>query len=606
MDTLKLTSLFPWVGEPASRAKDALAQKLFNQAVELKHGQSMWVDMSSIPGQHSIKGRIERTEKGEYLFQMSNTGTGVPEHSNWHKQEYFQNSNFYQTVVQWGPFDTPDTFSKEFFYDLLNACLDGKVPAGVEMEKIDGKGEYGEDLQAVDAIYKTLGNHLKKPADLPINEYPSYWSTLQEGPSCVPNSIWALIRVSLSENEYQDLRTEIQLHNLKHLYNAILSGNDRTDYTLIRALEQVKTLIVNAESKGKGKAAPVLLKNIQSDLENRASDRKIKVKIINSNPRLISDFSTEVELKLGRLKRLPGALKAEVVYESLLISHPNSHNDATKIKIERNAQGEPTGASTLAFLLYDALLRDNDEEVATKLKDFVGFMDKIEDPSSITVDKGELLALTKMFYMLSWDFRKVDGTLQSRPKQLALANISQALYTLLYAQCCKENQNPFAVNSAISLAGLDVFSDLNALTKEALTFSSLAPKTKQDGHELNIWYDQDHKIQIFHNKNKWNAYSDRIIIDASIEEKRLDQLDQGVGIRQVQFSLLTETPKTFSDVPLLKEKNAVQALSFYQPLDKITKKHVDISKINVAYAPIYDKSLPEIEIAIVDNKPVAS
>lgn len=606
-DTLDLAS---------SSSRDSLADTLEKQSLELKPGESMWVDMTTL-GMHSMKGRIEKTDDGKYVFQMSNTGAGVSKHSNWHKSETFMSSNFYQTVVQWGPFETSNIFSKEFFRDIMNACLDGKAPDGVEIENTDELGENGEALQAIDTVYKTLGHHLPEPNDLPLRENLSHWSTLQEGGSCVPNSIWALIRVSLPESEYQGLRTEIQLNNLQHLYQSIISGKDATDYTLLLALEQVKTLIINAETAGKGKAAPEIYKNIQKDLQSRVSARQLadddlKINIINPNPVIISDATMEVELKAGRLVRRPGELNADVVYESISDMYPLSNRPQDgkikepSLKIERDDQGEPTGVATLAFLLYEAILNDESIEIEAKLKKFVGFLNGIEDPAEIKADKEELLALTKMFNTLSVDSRNIDGTSQSRPKQLALINISQALYTLLYAQCVKTNQNPYDQKSAINVAGVDMFENVDELKRAALTFSKLASKVQQGVYGSNIWYEEDRGIRVFHNKNKWNAYNERLIYDASIEEKRQMQINAGVGRLQIPYSSLNEKSKLNLGVPPLEENNALKSLVFFQPLDKNTRKPLDAGKIDVGFALVYDKALPEVEIEFIDDKPVAT
>ena len=103
LDDIRITSLF-------SGGRDSIAGKYVAQCQKLNPGESMWVELSSRPGEHSMKGRLARNEDGKYIFQMSNTGAGIGDHPEWHKNEYFQSANFYQTVVEWGPFDTHDVF----------------------------------------------------------------------------------------------------------------------------------------------------------------------------------------------------------------------------------------------------------------------------------------------------------------------------------------------------------------------------------------------------------------------------------------------------------------------------------------------------------------
>lgn len=82
--------------------RDAIAEKMFDQFSGLKNGENMWIDLSSCPGAHAMKGRIfwEEGEEGkvQYKFQMANTGAGIEYNADLHTEGYRDGK---RSIKQW-------------------------------------------------------------------------------------------------------------------------------------------------------------------------------------------------------------------------------------------------------------------------------------------------------------------------------------------------------------------------------------------------------------------------------------------------------------------------------------------------------------------------
>lgn len=456
------------------------------QALDLNENKSMWIDLGSCPGEHSMKGRIVRVGDDEYRFQMSNTGAGIDKYPLLHKTGRRDGKEVYQTVVEWS--FTKNELQPEFFKKLIDATVFGTPANGVKEEASqEDVGKYGEAIAPISAVYSVIldqfpDDHLvDKPLNDPINA--SYWSSEQIGPSCVPYSNWSLARVVLKPEQYQKLRTEARIRYFQRNYKKIASGEDTSLSSLLHASEQVSALLT--EAKGRNIH---LFKAIQNDI----SDRFIEKALINEAP---FDWDglpqkTEITMRDAKLSK-SGRSHVVVEFEELT-------NDGKPIKfqIERDENQEPTGLITLSYLLYEAILSGHADIISTYVDKFVDFINKHPDPSEISINIGleDFNQFMYAFYHLAERFQAVDGTIASRQKQLQIVNIAETIHTVLFTKAL----------TAPKIKELGA--DTQQRMANALEFYRIFDTGKHLNPDNNYWANVSIRLRPWEFASVWNAY----------------------------------------------------------------------------------------------------
>ncbi len=409
--------------------REELARKMQNKFESLKPGESMWIDLSSRPGKHAMKGRIACDHEGFCIFQMSNTGAGIESNQDLHKAQVYKGKPRCQTVVEWGPF-AKNELGKDFFHDIINATILGKAPQDYipkTASKEKATGTFGEAIEPIQAIYYAVRKHFESKIPLKDIRIDSpYWSREQQGPSCVPNSFWGLARVVLSAEEYKNARMDIRIRNLQRNYQKIVSGWDRSDYTKIKALEQVQKLIKSLEKSNQ--QVPAVLQRIAKDVEDRIPETRRCVKLKNHNKFHLTEEMKEIVVRVPKFISIPGSLKAHVEFTVEKMADGSN----LTLPVTRDAEGKPEGVTTLGHLVYEAILNDDDTAIQNSLTPFLSLLNT-SAPGKLPCNRDELAILIRLFLILAEQLREIDRTIEGRAKQMAIVNIAQSLYTVYFA-----------------------------------------------------------------------------------------------------------------------------------------------------------------------------
>lgn len=511
-----------------------------------ENNKSMWIDLSSCPGKHAMKGRIEYKGDGNYIFQMSNTGAGINKYPNLHKLDRRDGKEVYQTVVEWS-FKKED-LQGEFFKKLIDATVFGTPVGETENISEDDKGKYGEGIEAISAVYSVvLEQFPKAPEDKPIDS--SYWSSEQIGPSCVPYSNWSLARVVLKPEQYQKLRTEARIRYFQRNYQKIASGEDTSLSSLLHASEQVSALLTEAEAKGR---SVFLFQKIQQDI----TDRYLEKKLINNDSLTWQALPEEITMRKAKLSK-SGRSHVNVEFEEL------NHNDKPiKIKIKRDENQQPTGLVTLSYLLYEALVSGDDELVQTYVDKFSNFTRDHPNPFNVEIDMEiqEFNYLMYLFYHLAENFQEVDGTIAARHKQLQITNIAETLHTIYFKELIGNNDDHLK----------ELGSDIQERMNNSLEFYKIFDTGKHLNPENNYWAGASRKLRPWEFSPLWNAYQIRnnFMVNEikqkalKIKELPIIQNDE-IPLKSFTFtktddenslSVEVNTPK---DTPILNEKKVI-------------------------------------------------
>lgn len=469
------------------RGKKLLANQIYHQFESLGKGESMWIDLSSYPGEHAMMGRIECNQDGKYVFQMSNTGAGIDVYPEMHKKQYKNGKIYYQTVLEWGPFDK-NVIKKEFFADLMNATLDGKNPKNIDSKDLkEREGKFGEDLLPINAVYESVFKAFKDVEPNSPGIDTPYWSRAQQGPSCVPNSIWSLCRVCLTKDEYKEMRTDIRIRNLERNYKQLISGNDRSTHTKIKCLDQIQKLIASAQKDLIG--VPKNFQNIAEDLEESIG-KKNEMLFQNKHPLKFNQNITQLPLRTAKLKPVLGEIKANVE----LTMMKTDKNEPVYVTINR-LNGKPTGLATTAYLFYESFLSGDQKVTEKALKSYIAYLKSQPYPSLIQgEDVGELFNICQLFKNLSIALQTVDGTAEGKEKQLAMINIAQTLFTTCFV--LNEKTKEIEISKMQEVREL-----LQAQTKDAIDFARYNKSRKSSFPP--VWLNYQKNLRPFHYKKEW-------------------------------------------------------------------------------------------------------
>lgn len=519
---------------------DFIAERMFAdfQALDTQENNNMWIDLASCPGKHSMKGRIERISENDYRFQMSNTGAGINKYPELHKVGKREGKEVYQTVVEW-KFKNED-LNIDFFKKILDATVFGNFNG--EKPKVDEneKGQFGEDIGPIKAIYSVILEQFPldrhPPLDKDINS--SYWSSEQIGPSCVPYSIWSLARVVLSPNQYEALRTSARIRYFQKNYHKIATKQDKSIYSLLQASEQVNALLAEAEKVGKSSK---LLQRIREDLSSR--NGLAEKTVLNDSPFKWEPLPNEVITRKAELVK-NGNSKVKVDFEKY-----KDNDDAFKLQIEKDSNGEPTGLATLSYLLYEAILSGNNEIIENYIEKFKNFITNNPDPSKINlnIDIDSLNRLSYLFYHLAASFQEVDGTISSRSKQLQLVNIAETLHMVLFNKIINDpnydnsNNENSDKNFLIRLG-----KDLQERMQSAIEFYRIADTSKYLD-ENNFWRQQSKDLRPWEYSDLWianhkrnhfltNGFVERKLCNISLDNQNLDVIDRNIPLKAFIFT----------------------------------------------------------------------
>lgn len=417
-------------------ARHMLAKEQLGEFQKLKPGEDMWMDLSSRPGGHSMKGRISCEMDGTYIFHLSNSGAGLGENEDFHpKARSHSGKPVYQIVSRSVPL-SKENFSLEFFKEMMEATLKGKYPEGhseFTTEEEQKKAANGELLQPIGAIYAVARKYGMANQQIAYSSESPLWSRAQFKSSCVPNSYWKMAKTVLTDAQYKELRLDLRIRSLQKNYVKIVNDWDRSDTAKTMALDQVVKLMWGIDKKNKQTSEFKLYEKIHNDLIERGARLRADVKLENPQKLLNLSDIRHIKVREAALKRI-GNFKAKVLFENITDSDGTVHT----VEIRREENGNPKGILSNAYLLYEAIVSEDDKTIDLTLKNLVKiFSPGNSDPESILIrpqDFNDLNIITALLINLANKLNDIDSTKSGILKQHIIANIAKDLFLILAAK----------------------------------------------------------------------------------------------------------------------------------------------------------------------------
>lgn len=235
-------------------------EKLWAEAIksklkDLEAGQSLWVDATTLKGYHGMIMRLTKNQDDSFDLQYANTGAGMETNPDFHPKQSIdlsdpQRANNYQLVGLMKSIPA-DKLMGDFFETFAHISETGKAPKGSSFKEAyesktnefikkadseeENRVEFTEVINQMYCALRCLGTPEK-------TDDARYYSTQQIGNSCVASSMWAMAKVVLTPQEFQETQRDMQIQSLVHHYKQLKEGYDQSTTRKIMVLDLIQVL----------------------------------------------------------------------------------------------------------------------------------------------------------------------------------------------------------------------------------------------------------------------------------------------------------------------------------------------------------------------------
>lgn len=249
-----LRGAFPLLGEAL------WAERVKWKIKHLRQGEALWIEVNSPT--HAMAIRIEKNHAGHFDLQMANTGLGIESNVDFHPTR----GDLRQVVATLSGISSKDLLGSSFFY---------KVAMSLEM-----KGVFSS-IKPVNALYEVLRS-LRTPVAFPKMQDLGFE---QLSGSCTASCLLAMLRASLSPEEFREFELEMQIKALVKHYKALKAGHDQSATRKLMVWDLLQKLKVDLEP------TPPIFNKIEQELKRNLKMNAPELKIAKRSRIALEVFS---------------------------------------------------------------------------------------------------------------------------------------------------------------------------------------------------------------------------------------------------------------------------------------------------------------------------